>query len=95
MFAFVSQVESPEVVLSSISQSRLRLNPPVVANCRVQYLRRLLRNGRLEGVKIGQVWLVKLALLEMYLRSGPMARDRRYGPKRPKSTTSRRSCFAQ
>jgi excisionase family DNA binding protein len=24
----------------------------------LQYLRRLLRNGKLEGVKIGQLWLV-------------------------------------
>lgn len=29
------------------------------SGCNEQYLRRLLRAGRLEGVKIGQVWLIK------------------------------------
>lgn len=33
----------------------------------IQYLRRLLRVGRLEGVKIGPVWLIKLNSLENYL----------------------------
>jgi len=42
-----------------------------------QYLRRLLRAGRLEGVKIGQVWLIKLASLEAHLRKGRRAQDRR------------------
>jgi len=47
-----------------------------------QYLRRLLRGGRLEGVKIGQVWLTKLTSLHAHLRKGKMAWDRRYGPHR-------------
>jgi excisionase family DNA binding protein len=45
-----------------------------------QYLRRLLRAGRLQGPKIGQVWLIKLASLETYLRNGLMGHDRRFGP---------------
>ncbi len=45
-----------------------------------QYLRRLLRAGRLEGAKIGQVWLIKLASLEAHLRAGLAGRDRRFGP---------------
>jgi excisionase family DNA binding protein len=47
----------------------------------IQYLRRLLRAGRLEGIKIGQVWLIRLASLEAYLRNGQMVRDRRHGPR--------------
>jgi len=47
-----------------------------------QYLRRLLRAGRLEGVKIGQVWLIKLAALEQHLQQGQTAQDRRFGPQR-------------
>ena len=35
--------------------------------CNEQYLRRLLRTGRLEGVKIGQTWLIKLDSLEAHL----------------------------
>ena len=45
-----------------------------------QYLRRLQRTGRLHGVKIGQVCLIKLASLEAHLRKGQLSRDLRYGP---------------
>ena len=45
-----------------------------------QYLRRLLRAGRLQGVKIGQVWLITLASLEAHLSRGHAALDRRFGP---------------
>ncbi len=45
-----------------------------------QYLRRLLRAGRLEGTKIGQVWLIKLASLEAHLSKALLSRDQRYGP---------------
>jgi len=48
----------------------------------IQYLRRLLRRGRLEGIKIGQIWLINLGSLEAYLRNGQMARDRRHGPRK-------------
>jgi len=45
-----------------------------------QYLRRLLRDGRLQGTRIGQVWLIRLASLEAHLRNGFSAQDRRFGP---------------
>jgi excisionase family DNA binding protein len=45
-----------------------------------QYLRRLLRSGQLQGVKIGQVWLIRLASLEAHLSRGYAAQDRRFGP---------------
>ena len=45
-----------------------------------QYLRRLLRAGRLDGTRIGQVWLIKLASLEAHLRVGQLSRDQRFGP---------------
>jgi excisionase family DNA binding protein len=45
-----------------------------------QYLRRLLRIGRLEGTNIGQVWLIKLAALEQHLKQGQMGQDGRFGP---------------
>ena len=47
----------------------------------VQYLRRLLRQDRLEAIKIGQVWLIKLTSLDAYLRNGRRVRDRRHGPR--------------
>ena len=46
-----------------------------------QYLRRLLRAGRLKGIRLGQVWLIKLASLEAYLGQGQLTADRRYGPR--------------
>lgn len=47
----------------------------------VQYLRRLLRAGRLEAIKIGQVWLINLESLENYLISRMTSNDRRCGPR--------------
>ena len=47
----------------------------------VQYLRRLLRAGKLGGIKIGQVWLISLASLAAYFQQAEEAVDRRCGPK--------------
>ena len=46
-----------------------------------QYLRRLLRTGKLDGVKVGQVWLVDLASLQTYFSCALSSNDMRYGPK--------------
>ena len=34
----------------------------------IQYLRRLLRSGTLEGIKIGQIWLIEMQSLETCLQ---------------------------
>jgi excisionase family DNA binding protein len=46
-----------------------------------QYLRRLLRNGKLTGMRVGQSWLILLESLDAYLVSMKAASDRRCGPK--------------
>jgi len=46
-----------------------------------QYLRRLLRNGKLVGFKIGQIWLIEKTIFEVYLEKAIQATDRRFGPK--------------
>ena len=46
----------------------------------LQYLRRMLRNGRLIGIKIGQVWLIDKRSLDAHLQFQQQG-DRRYGPK--------------
>ena len=46
-----------------------------------QYLRRLLRRRKLEGLKIGPVWLIDKASFDGYLTSADEAPDQRYGPK--------------
>ena len=49
----------------------------------VQYLRRLLRAGKLESVKIGQIWLINLASLQDYFGCAISSDDLRCGPKGP------------
>jgi excisionase family DNA binding protein len=78
MFSYNPQVDSPEVVLEKHISVKAAAE---FSGHSIQYLRRLLRNGRLEGIKIGQVWLIKLASFERYLRRGQMLLDRRHGPR--------------
>lgn len=47
----------------------------------LQYLRRLLRKGKLEGVKIGQLWLVDKSALDVCLKRVQITADQRFGPK--------------
>ena len=47
----------------------------------IQYLRRILRSGQLQGVKIGQMWLIEMDALEEYLKYVETTSDRRCGPK--------------
>jgi len=49
-----------------------------------QYLRRLLRNGKLEGIKVGQVWLIKMTSLGTHLKQTEATGDHRYGPRNAK-----------
>jgi len=46
-----------------------------------QYLRRLLRNEKLQGTKIGQLWLIRMKSLEDYLQQVEHSSDQRFGPK--------------
>ena len=48
----------------------------------IQYLRRLLRSGRLMGKKIGQIWLMDLGDFERYLDDALTVNDRRCGPQK-------------
>jgi len=47
----------------------------------VQYLRRLLRDGKLTGMKLGQTWLIDKRTLEAYLENANHTKDKRFGPK--------------
>jgi excisionase family DNA binding protein len=46
-----------------------------------QYLRRLMRAGKLDGIKVGQVWLIDLASLQAYFSSALSSNDLRCGPR--------------
>ena len=48
-----------------------------------QYLRRLLRNGKLVGVRVGQTWLILFDSLINYMDIIRSISDRRWGSKRP------------
>jgi len=47
----------------------------------MQYLRRLLRDGRLTGMKLGQSWLIDKGTFEAYLENANRTKDSRFGPK--------------
>jgi excisionase family DNA binding protein len=47
----------------------------------LQYLRRLLRKGKLEGIKIGQLWLVDKGAFDICLEQVQNMTDHRFGPK--------------
>ena len=82
MFSFNPQIDSPEIVL----EKRISVNTAAeFSGYNIQYLRRLLRSGRLEGTKIGQVWLIKMASFERYLRHGQVTCHRRHGPRKLRS----------
>jgi len=50
-------------------------------NNNTQYLRRLLRHGKLDGVKIGQLWLIDKNALDFYIERSKYFDDQRFGPK--------------
>ena len=52
-----------------------------VTGYNIQYLRRMLRSGALEGFKIGQMWLIEMTALETYLKLVESTSDRRCGPR--------------
>ena len=46
-----------------------------------QYLRRLLRLGKLAGMKLGQLWLIEMESFEWYLSEVGNSQDHRFGAK--------------
>jgi excisionase family DNA binding protein len=47
-----------------------------------EYLRELIRNEKIEAVKIGQMWLIKVESLEAYIEEMKRSGDYRAGPRR-------------
>jgi len=46
-----------------------------------QYMRRLLRSGKLAGLKLGQVWLIQMDSFEACLANAESSKDHRFEPK--------------
>ena len=78
MRSFNPQTDSPEVVLEKHISVK---GAAEFSGYNIQYLRRLLRKGYLEGIKIGHVWLIKLASLEAYMKRATCMSDGRSGPR--------------
>jgi excisionase family DNA binding protein len=73
----LNQASSPQVLNNHISVQAAA----GYSGYSLQYLRRLLRNGKLVGIKIGQLWLVDKGNLDIYLSNVQNATDQRFGPK--------------
>ncbi len=60
---------NPQVHSNGILQENLiTVNAAAeITGYNVQYLRRLLRARRLDGIKIGQVWLIRMKSMKAYL----------------------------
>jgi excisionase family DNA binding protein len=78
MRSFNPQVDFPEVVLEKHISVEAAAE---FSGYSIRYLRRLLRTGRLEGVKTGKVWLITLASLDAYLKRATCMDDGRCGPR--------------
>ena len=63
------QLDSPQILKNHIS---VRMATSY-SGYHLQYLRRLLRNGKLEGLKIGQIWLVDKGALDAYIKQAQKA----------------------
>ena len=72
-----NQAVSPQVLNNHISVQAAAS----YSGYSTQYLRRLLRNGKVDGIKIGQLWLVDKGALDIYIKNAQTATDHRFGPK--------------
>ena len=70
------RISSERVLLSTAEAS-------TIAHLGREYIQRLLRQGRLEGVKLGHDWLVYEDSLQRFL-----AQPRKTGPKGPRKQSS-------
>lgn len=83
-------MDSPKNLLISLNNSNdilIEKHITVKAAAKVtgynpQYLRRLLRAGRIAGRKVGQVWLIQIASMKDHLQQSEQSSDKRFGPKK-------------
>ena len=82
MFSFNSTTISPQNQTGILLEKHISVQAASdVTGYNIQYLRRMLRSGTLEGIKIGQIWLIEMDALEAYLKSVESTSDRRCGPR--------------
>ena len=82
MFSFNTHVTSQESILGILINRHVPVQAAAeFTGYNIQYLRRMLRSGALEGIKIGQIWLIDMESLLVYLEGVESTTDRRYGPR--------------
>ena len=82
MASFNSPSNSPQSKTGILINQHITVQAAAEATgYNIQYLRRMLRSGTLEGVKIGQMWLIEMDALEEYVRHVESTSDRRCGPR--------------
>ncbi len=82
MITFNSPYNSPESNKGILINGHITVQAAAeLTGYNQQYLRRLLRSGTLEGIKIGQIWLIEMESLETYLLHVESTSDRRCGPR--------------
>ncbi len=81
MSAF-NQQEPKNISIDQVIINHISVQTAIeISGYNIQYLRRLLRTGKLVGIKIGQVWLIDLASLQNYFSFALNSDDLRCGPK--------------
>lgn len=60
----------------------------------IQHIRRLVLSGRLNAIRIGRSWLIKIESLEAYLNEVVAEGDGRFGPRIPAKPTANNNASA-
>jgi excisionase family DNA binding protein len=82
MISFNSQISSQESNIGILINRHVPVQSAAeFTGYNIQYLRRMLRTGALEGIKVGQIWLIDMESLLAYLEYVESTLDRRYGPR--------------
>jgi len=82
MNSFNTSFDSSSTIPGILKETHISVSAATkITEYNAQYLRRLLRSEKLQGTKIGQVWLIKLKSLEDYLQQVEHSSDQRFGPK--------------
>ena len=82
MISFNSTYISPQSLSGFLINGHVTVQAAAdVTGYNIQYLRSLLRSGKLGGIKIGQIWLIEMQSLETYLQLVENTTDRRCGPR--------------
>lgn len=72
------QTKSPLVVLNNHISVK---DASFYSGYSQQYLRRMMRNGKLPVVKVGHLWLIDKGFFDAYLDKTKVISDRRFGHK--------------